>query len=106
MQVILFDGASYKASTKIISIFDTSGISSSNIDLCRKERQNVLENDFPKSIFQYYIYNTKDYDAQLYNLIRESKYRKLFYSFNILLVKLLGSIIGKSSVKPFPFNLK
>ena len=105
VQVILMDGVSYKPLTQVISTFDTSGISTSNIDLCRKERQHVLENDFPKSIFQYYLYNTKDNDAQLYNLIRESKYRKHFYTFNIILIKLFGLITRKDSCKNFPFYL-
>lgn len=105
VQVLLMDNASYKPLSHIITVFDTNGISSTNYDMCIKERQYVLENDFPKSILDYFLYNTKDYDAQLFNIIRESKYRGLLYTLNICVIKFVNFFSRKSWAKRFPIKL-
>lgn len=106
VQVLLMDGNSYKPIPNIVTIFDTNGISSNNYDLCIQERQTVLKNDFPKSILDYFLYNTKDYDSQLYNIIRQSKYRSLIYTFNICFVKFINLFSRKQWAKRFPIKLK
>ena len=105
VQVLLMGNATYKSISQVISNFDITGISTTNTELSKEERQTVLENDFPKRIYKYYQYNTNDYDAKLYHLIRESKYRNLFYSFNIFLIKFYCFINRKKWVHGFPLKL-
>lgn len=104
IQVLIMDGVSYKSISQIISIFDCTGISS-NSEMLLKERHYVLENDFPKSIYTYFLDNTKDYDSQLYLILKNSKFRKFFYTFNILLMKIISFFFGKKGVKNFPLKL-
>lgn len=106
VQCLLNDNATYKSIPVIISIFDTSGISMTNMELCRKERMSVLENELSERILLYILYNTKEFDAKLYNLIRESKYRKFFYSLNIILIKFFCFVSRKKWASKFPFILK
>ena len=105
VQILLIDGASYKQLSSIISVFDTSGISMTDMDMCCKERQCVLENDFPKSIYSYYLYNTKDQDVNLYNIIRGSAGRRTFYTINVLLVKIWCFLNNKKWASKFPLKL-
>lgn len=104
IQVLIMDGVSYKSISQVISIFDCTGISS-NSEMLLKERHYVLENDFPKSIYTYFLDNTKDYDSQLYLIFKNSKFRKFFYTFNILLMKIISFFFGKKGVKNFPLKL-
>lgn len=104
LQILLIEGVSYKPLNIIISIFDISGISMNNPDLCMKERQNVLDNDF-KYLKQYIIDNAESYDAQLYNLIRASEYRKCFYTLIIMLIKFFDSFNNKKRFSKFPLTL-
>ena len=105
VQVLIMDGVSYKSISQIISFFDSSGVSSNNYKLLFKERHYVLKNDFPNSIYSYFLDNTKDYDSQLYSIVKESRYRKLFYMINVYLVKCFCFFSGKTWSKRFPFKL-
>ena len=105
VQVLIMDRVSYKSISQIISIFDCNGVSSNNYELLIKERHHVLENDFPKSIYEYFLENTKDVDSQLYGVIKESRYRNLFYMINVSLVKCFCFFSGKTWSKRFPFKL-
>lgn len=105
VQVLIMDGVSYKSIPQIISIFDCTGVSSTNSELILRERHYVLENDFPKSIYVYFLDNTKDYDSQLYLIFKKSKYRKFFYTFNIIFMKIISFFLGKKGVKNFPLKL-
>lgn len=105
IQVLIIDGALYKRLSYIISVFDTSGISQTNQDLVNDERISVLEKDFPKSIYSYYLDNTKDYDAKLYNIIRGSSGRRVFYTINVFLVKIWGFLNRKKWPSKFPLKL-
>lgn len=105
IQVLLIDGALYKRLSQVISIFDTSGISQTDMELVNLERTFVLENDFPKSIYSYYLDNTKDYDAKLYNIIRGSAGRRVFYTINVLLVKIWCFLNNKKWASKFPLKL-
>lgn len=105
VQILLMDGESYSPLDQIVSIFDTSGISMSNVELAKKERIHVLENEFSPIIFKYFKKTVEGYDAQLYNLIRESKYRSIFYMINVSLIKLFCAVNRKSWGKRFPFKL-
>ena len=105
VQVLIMDGASYKSISQIISIFDCTGVSMNNSELLLKERHYVLEYDFPKSIYTYFLDNTMDYDSQLYLIFKNSKFRKFFYTFNVLFMKVISFFLGKKGVKNFPLKL-
>lgn len=95
IQVFIFDNCSYKSLDIIVSIYDTDGISSINRSLIDKEHVCVLRDDFPKKIYDYYIYNTETYGAKLYNVFRRSKCYKIFDKVSMAIYKL---------VKLFNFN--
>ena len=105
VQVLIMDGGTYKSISQIISIFDCTGISSNNVELLLRERHYVLENAFPKKVYSYFIDTNKDFDSQLYNIIKESKYRNLFYMINVCIVKCLCIFKRKALIKRFPFKL-
>lgn len=104
VQVLIMDGVSYKSIPQIISIFDCTGVSSTNSELLLRERHYVLENDFPKSIYVYFLDNTKDYDSQLYLIYKKSKFRKFYYTFNIIFMKIISFFLGTKRVKNFPLK--
>lgn len=74
----------------VVSVYDTCGISSTNRDLIDKEHVWVLRNDFPKRIYDYFIYNSASYGDRLFNVIRRSKYKKVLDAIAMILFRLLG----------------
>lgn len=76
IQIFIYDNSSYKPMEVVVSVYDTCGISSQNRSLLDKEHVCVLENDFPKRIYDYYIYNTASYGDRLFNVIRRSKCKR------------------------------
>ena len=105
-QVLIYDRALYKSIRKNICIFDTNGISSIHKEQCEKEIINILETEFSKNVLCYYMDNAIDWDSKLYNTIRETKYRKLFYVLNVSIVKLFSLFQRKSWTKKFPLLMK
>lgn len=104
-KVLIFDGASYKPVSEIIAVFDTTGVSSLNKEQCYKEQTYVIENEFSRYLLDYYRYNTEDKDAQLFNEIRKSRYRKCIYKLNVSLLRLITIFKKDSLVRKYPISL-
>ncbi len=113
LQVIIQQGCSYKIVDHIISEFDTHGISATNRDLCKQEREKVLKELFPARVLIDYLQFTKgggyqdtDYD-RFYIKLKEYHYGYRIYSVNVLLVRFL-SLFKKSAkfASSFPVKLE
>lgn len=105
IQIFIYDNASYKPINLIISMFDTNGISSTNKNLCTDETFCVLKNDFNHRVYDYYLSHSIDDDGRLYNIIRQTKYRKIVYSFIVVIFKFIMIFKRNSWIHGFPLNL-
>ncbi len=76
---IIFENASYKHIRKIISIFDTNGISSQNENLSQTEREIILKRLFPGQLYEYIkelvFINDSPLREQFYELSRTRKFQ-------------------------------
>lgn len=106
IQVLIKDDVTYKAIDEVVSIFDLSGISSTNIELCRKENAVVLKELFSDRILVDYRNQYDGWENCLYNGIKTSKYRKHIYTLNVLVLKLMSIFKKDSWVSKFPLRLK
>lgn len=113
VQVIVQQGCSYRIVDHVISEFDTHGISATNRDLCKQERDKAIKELFPSRVLVDYLRFTKgggyqdtEYD-RFYLKLREYHYGYRIYSLNVFLVRIL-SIFKKSAkfAKSFPIKLK
>ena len=90
IQIFIYDNCSYKPIDVFVSVYDTSGISSTNRMLIDEEHVKVLRDNFPQRIYDYYLYNTKSHGDRLYNMIRRSNFFKIYDTAAMLLLKILG----------------
>ena len=102
VQAIIIHGCSYKIIDNLISEFDTHGISRTNLDLLRQERESVLKELFPERLLNDFDrlingdgYRNTDYD-RFYISIRGHRSGKLFYRLNLMVFKFI-SLFKKSS---------
>lgn len=106
IQVLIKDDATYKAIDEAVSVFDLSGISSTNIELRNKENDTVLKELFSDRILVDYRNRKEGWENQLYNGIKSSKYHKYLYTLNVLILKLMSILKKDSWVSKFPLRLK
>ena len=113
VQVIVQQGCSYKIVDHVVSEFDTHGISATNRDLCKQEREKAIKELFPPRVLVDYLRFTKgggyqdtEYD-RFYLKLREYHYGFRLYSLNVFLVRVL-SLFKKSAkfAKSFPLKLQ
>ena len=78
IQIFVYDNSSYKPIDVVVSVYDTAGLSSINRQLIDDEHVCVLSEDFPKMVYNYYLYNTSSCLGKLYNAIRRSRCNKMF----------------------------
>ena len=102
IQVLVFDGSSYKHIDVVVSIFDTDGISCSNKSLLDDEAELVLREHFAEQISCYYKNNA---DFELYYEITESKFRKYIYTFNVFLLRMMTMFKKNHWTHKYPFRL-
>ena len=84
--------ASYKHIALLVSVFDLTGISSANIELCQKEREIVLHNEFSflvcEELKQFYFFQ----DQPLFSLYRKIMVSKRFQKRIRILISALWKI--------------
>ncbi|MBS6469949.1 MAG: glycosyltransferase [Bacteroides sp.] len=107
MQVLLYDNVTYKAIDVTVSNFDMTGISMTNKALEQKEREAILRTLIPPRILKDYLNDSKEIDYNLYLQLHQSKYRKLFYSLIMCMLRFIF-LFTKSPkwLKGYPFRLK
>lgn len=103
LQTLIIDNCSYVGIPLFISIYDVSGITYSNMMKFEEEREFVIESMFPHRILQDIneLIDGNTWEDKLYIAIKKSKYHKILYSFNVLLLKAL-SLAKKSWISIFP----
>lgn len=103
LQTLILDNSSYKGVDIIISVFDIYGLSNSNREDLLIERKKVLKSLFPTRVLDdmELLVNGRTYEDKLYIRIKQSKYNKFFYRFNVLIIKLF-SLFKKNSIHEFP----
>lgn len=106
IQVLVFDCSSYKDIDVIVSVFDTSGISCTNKALLVYEGKMVLKSHFSPIVYNYYEDNVVGREVELYNEIRESKFRKQIYTLNVLILRMLTLFKQNSWIRKYPLRLK
>ena len=91
LQTVIKDNCSFKAIDQNISLYDATGISSTNKELYEKERALVLSEIFTHSEIEDYQRLVYGYtwDEKLYAEMKHSKYHGLLYTINVMLIKIL-----------------
>ena len=103
LQTLIIDNCSYIGVPLFISIYDVSGITYSNMTKFEEERMCVAESMFPHRVLQDIdeLIEGNTWEDKLYIGIKKSKYHKILYSLNVLLLKTL-SLAKKSWISVFP----
>lgn len=106
LQTLIFDNCSYEGVSMYISIYDVSGITYSNMDKFNEERTNVAKKMFPQRILQDIdeLLKGNTWEDKLYICIKQSKYNKLIYRLNVMILKTL-SLMKKSWISTFPNSI-
>ena len=95
IQIFIYDNSSFKPIDVVVSVYDTNGISSTNRTLIDEEHVKVLRDDFPKRIYDYYLYNTSTYSIRLYNALRRSRCDIIFETIAKGVYKALEFLFGR-----------
>ena len=91
LQTVIKDNCSYKAIDVDVSLYDATGISSTNKELYEQERELVLSDLFSERYIRDYqrlVYGGT-WDEKLYTEMKHSKYHGLFYTLNVLVIRFL-----------------
>lgn len=91
LQTVIKGNCTYKAVDLNISLYDITGISSTNKDLYEKERTIVLKEMFTDRYVEDYqrlVYG-HTWDEKLYVEMKHSKYHGMLYTLNVLFIRLL-----------------
>lgn len=107
VQVLIFDKFTYKPIDPIISIYDWSGMSTINFESCDAEKVQELRKYFPVKVLQDYkkLVVGESWEDKLYIEMKESRYHKLFYKYNVLILKIM-SFLKKDAkwMSKYPIN--
>lgn len=108
LQTVIKDNCSYKAVDQVISLYDATGISSIDKELYNKERMLVLQELFSDRWVNDYdrlVYGQK-WDERLYVEMKNSKFHRLLYTVNVLLIKFLSCFKkGPAWIDKYPNTL-
>lgn len=105
VQVLIYDSVAYKKLNHIIAQYDMSGISSTDDRLDRLERESVLQNDFPSLVYYYFQKLNSNYENKLYENIIDSKFHRVIYFINVLLLKIVTILKKDSWIRLFPLRI-
>lgn len=91
LQTVIKDNCSFKAIDQNVSLYDSTGISSTNKELYEKERTLVLNEMFTNREIEDYQRLVYGYtwDEKLYAEMKHSKYHGLLYTMNVMFIKIL-----------------
>lgn len=113
MQSLIFDNASYRYLDAIIVLFETSGISSTNIESVELERESVIRELVPERIRIDYLrflngglYSSDSYDS-FFVKVKKSSAGRLVYTLSVLTLRLLSFFKkGLRYANKYPLFLK
>lgn len=106
LQTLIIDNCSYKGVPSFVSIYDVSGITYSNMDKFVAERKMVVNSMFSARILQDIeeLIEGKNWEDKLYIGIKKSKYNKIIYKINVLILKCM-SFMRRSWISEFPNHI-
>ena len=96
MQALIFDNASYRYLDTTIVLFETSGISSTNIESVELERESVIRELVPERIRIDYLHflNGEFYSDDIYDRffvkVKKSSAGRVVYTLSVLVLRLLS----------------
>lgn len=107
IQTLIFENCSYRVIDIPIALYDTTGISSMNKELYKKERIAILNSLIPPRILQDYISINEDTDTLFYSLIKKSRFNRIVYTVLIFLFRIIAVFYRKANwVNRFPIFLQ
>lgn len=113
LQAIILDNVDYRFIDRIVALFDTTGISSTNKTLSDNERKKILEELFPSRILRDYFtfQHGKSFEDTCYeNFFQEFKtYRLggLIYSISVIIMRFLSPFISTARLShKYPIRRK
>lgn len=108
LQTLILNNGSFKAVDLKISLYDATGISSTNKILYEKEREQVLNSLFPQWMLTDYnnlVYGRTS-DEKLYVEMKQSQFAAIFYTLNVCLIKFLSFFRkGPAWINKYPIKL-
>lgn len=108
LQTVIKDNCSFKAINQNISLYDSTGISSTNKELYEKERTLVMSEMFTHREIEDYqrlVYG-HTWDEKLYAEMKHSKYHGLLYTMNVMFIKILCLFKKRSTwIDKYPIKL-
>lgn len=108
LQTLILNNGSFKAVDLQISLYDATGISSTNKILYEKEREQVLNSLFPQWMLTDYnnlVYGRTS-DEKLYVEMKQSQFAAIFYTLNVCLIKFLSFFRkGPAWINKYPIKL-
>jgi len=109
LQTLILNNGTFKAIDVDVSLYDATGISSTNKELYLKEREQVLAELFPVRLVTDYKYllEGKTLEDRLYVEIKHSKLHSILYSLNVLFIR-FATLFSKGSfwAKKYPIRLR
>ena len=106
LKILIINNGTYRKIDKVISYYDSNGISSTNNSLLMEERIIILQSMFPNRILEDYRLNTTSDFRRLFLLIAETKIHKLIYVINVLLIKFISLFTGSKWINEFKIKEK
>ena len=108
LQSLIMENRTFKSIDVKISLYDVTGISSTNKSLYEIERDQVLLSLIPRWMLEDYhklIYG-ESWEERLFIEIRNSRYVSFFYSVNVCLIRMLAIFKkGSNWIKKYPIKL-
>lgn len=92
IETLILENETYKTVPFVISNFEVGGVSCSNIEVTKKEREKVLRDLIPARILDDYNRIFNNADGNLYWYILNSHHRGKIYSLLVRLFKIIGRI--------------
>ena len=106
LKILIINNGTYRKIDKVISYYDSNGISSTNNSLLMEERIIILQSMFPNRILEDYRLNTTSDFRRLFLLIAETKIHKPIYVINVLLIKFISLFTGSKWINEFKIKEK
>lgn len=106
LQTLILDNCTYKGVDVFVVVYDVGGYTNSNRDSFLKERNAVAQQMFPSRVLDDIkeLCEGKTWEDKLYIGIKKSRYHKLLYRMNVILMKIM-TFYKKSWINDFPSKL-
>lgn len=108
LEALIIDNCTYSRLDVLVADYDSNGISYNDWDKNMSERKYVLESLFPCKLLKDYE-NLKygvSLEDQLWIDIRKSKFHKILYSLNVIIIRIFSKLRrGSNWIKKYPIRV-